>query len=175
LLELHGLHELRELQALCGLRELRELLAVPALRGFRALHELRELRVKEWIELGESEVNLAKKVRQVRELKKAYESQRNKVLCEYDVLNLFSFKGLSLEQAIAHYVLECNENCIYFLDVTSNYIRFEEFANGEEWFACEDDTFSFSDAKKVAKKLGFKTEIVTFESETKALKITWGE
>ncbi len=120
-------------------------------------------------------MNLAEKVRHVRELKKAYEIKRNKVLCEYDVLNRFSFKGVSLEQAIAHYALECNENCIYFLDVTSNYIRFEEFTNKEEWFACEDDPFSFSDAKKVAKKLGFKTEMVEFEPETKALKITLGE
>ncbi len=121
-------------------------------------------------------MNLAEKVRKLRELKTAYESKRDKVLCEYDVLNIFSLKGVSLEQAIAHYVLGCNENCIYFLDVTSNYMRFEElFSTGAEWFACEDDTFSFSDAKKVAKKLGFKTEMVAFESETKALKITWGE
>ena len=50
-------------------------------------------------------MNLADKVKKLAELKKAYESKLNKVLCEYDVFNIFSSKGVSLEQAIAHYVI----------------------------------------------------------------------
>lgn len=112
-------------------------------------------------------MNLAEQVRQVHELKKAYEIAHCKLKSQHG-----EYAGDDLESKLKYYVTNTKDTEIYFLDMNDDYDQ-DQFLDQIHWFSCSDT--SHSDAEKVAKEHGFITEMVEFEPETKALKITWGE
>ena len=108
--------------------------------------------------------SLAEQVRQVHELRTVYRLAR--------------IDG-DLESQLKYYVTHTIDTKVYFLDMNDDYDP-DQFLDQIHWFACENK--SHSDAEKVAKEHGFKTELVGLEdvlgfklvSPIEALKITWG-